>query len=532
MLREPVAAHPIDRADSVGPTRTHRVMKTELSRRRFLKLGAAGVAGTALAARSWSQVTGANGDVRVAVAGLNGRGKTLAADLRALPGVRVVALCDADTAMLDREVAAARAANTTPDAVVDYRELLPRADIDVIVIATPNHQHAMQAIWALQHGKDVLLEKPVSHNLWEGPQILAAAQTHRRIVQVFTQNRSSTAFAEAIAWMNAGNLGKLTLVRGIVYKRRLAIGKLPAPIPPPATVNYDFFQGPAPLVPLRRTNFHYDWHWQWATGNGELVAQGNHQLDVGRRLLGDPGHPAGVVTVGGRFGYEDDGETPNTLLIHYDYPIPFLFEVRGLPAKPDALSGNTAGKGGLGTAAQLAASMDQYRGLNVGNIAQCEGGYLAFPAGNYSIARAHDHSGALIREFRGFGNHYTNFLEAVRSRREADLVAPLLQGHRSSALVHLGNISHRVGRQHPPGEIGEQLKGRRQRLAEPYQRCVEHLAANHVDLAQTPMTLGAPLTFDAATEKFTGDFSAAANALRSREYRAPWIVPQLASTTS
>jgi hypothetical protein len=502
-------------------------MPPHLSRRNFLKSGAIAAGSVALTARSWSQVTGANSDIRLAIAGLNGRGKELANSFRAIKGVRIVALCDVDRAVLDREVATARAAGTQPDAVVDYRDLLTRADVDAIAVSTPNHLHALQAVWAMQAGKDVLLEKPVSHNLWEGPQIIAAAKKHRRIVQVFTQNRSSTAIAEAIAWMNAGHLGKVTLVRGIVYKRRLAIGKLPAPVAPPATVNYDMFQGPAPLVPLRRTNFHYDWHWQWETGNGDMVAQGNHQLDVGRRLLGDPEHPAGVFTIGGRFGYEDDGETPNTFLIHYDYPTPFIFEVRGLPARPDELSGNTAGKGGLGSAAQLAASMDKYLGLNVGNVAHCEGGYLAIPAGNYSLAQACDRDGKLVREFRGFGNHHTNFLDAVRSRKESDLAGPLRQGHLSTALVHLANISYRVGKQMRTGEIVDQLKGRNQ-LAEPFARCQPHLAANHVDLAKTPATLGAPLRLDAATEKFTGENSTAANKLRSREYRAPWVVPQLA----
>lgn len=501
-----------------------------VSRRSFLKGAAVASAGAVFAAHSRSQVAGANGDIRLAIAGLNGRGKELAVAFRALPGVRVVALCDVDTAVLDREMAAARAAGTKPDAVIDYRDLLTRADIDAIAIATPNHLHALQAVWALQAGKDVLLEKPVTHNLWEGAQIIAAAKKAKRMVQVFTQNRSSIAIAEAIEWMNAGHLGKVTLVRGIVYKRRLAIGKLAGPVAPPATVNYDLFQGPAPLVPVRRTNFHYDWHWQWATGNGDMVAQGNHQLDVGRRLLGDPDHPVRVFTVGGRFGYEDDGETPNTFLIHYDYgtgKVPFIFEVRGLPAKPDELSGNSAGKGGLGSAAQLAASMDKFIGLNVGNIAHCEGGYLAIHASNYSLAQAFDRDGKLLKEFKGAGNHHANFIDAMRSRKESDLRCPLLEGHRSSALVHLANISYLVGRTMAHGDIRDQLKGRNQ-LAEPFVRCVEHLAANNVDLAKTPVTLGAPLTLDAATEKFTGENSAAANKHHRREYRAPWIVPQLA----
>src|SRR5262245_12349223 len=374
------------------------------TRRTFLKATAAASASAAFSARSWSQVVGANNTVRLAIAGLNGRGKELAAQLPQVPGVQIVALCDVDTAVLEREKAAAAARGQKPDLVVDYRDLLARKDVDAIAICTPNHLHAMQSIWAMQAGKDVLHEKPATHSLWEGPQLLAAAQKYGRIVQVNTQNRSSVAIREALAWMRAGHLGRLSAVRGIVYKRRLAIGKLPAPIAPPATVNYDMFQGPAPLVPLRRTNFHYDWHWQWETGNGDMVAQGNHQLDVGRRILGDPVHPARVFTIGGRFGYEDDGETPNTFLVHYDYgegQAPFFFEVRGLPKKPDELSGNTAGKGGLGSAALLAASMDAYLGLNVGNIAHCEGGHLAIPAANYSLAQAFDRDGKLLKEFKG-----------------------------------------------------------------------------------------------------------------------------------
>lgn len=499
---------------------------SSLPRRSFLK-AAAVTSAAAFTARSWTQVVGANQAIRLAVVGLNSRGRGLAATFGAIPGVRVVALCDVDTAILDREIAAARARGEAPDRVIDYRELLTRNDIDAVVIATPNHLHTMQAIWAMQAGKDVVLEKPVTHNLWEGAQILAAARRYGRMVQVFTQNRSSIAIAEALDWMNAGNIGKLTAVRGIVYKRRLSIGKTSGPVAPPATVNYDMFQGPAPLVPLRRTNFHYDWHWQWDTGNGEMVAQGNHQLDVGRRILGDPGHPSRVFTVGGRFGYDDDGETPNTIIVHFDYPIPFLFEIRGLPRRSDAMSSGSAIAGGPGSAEGLAASMDSYQGLDVGNVAHCEGGYLTIPAGNYGLAQAFDREGKLLREFRGVGNHYTNFTDAMRSRRESDLKGQLLQGHLSTALVHLANISHRTGRLMNPGDIRDQVGGRSP-LAEPYGRFVEHLGANQVDLAKTPATLGAPLTFDPATEKFTGDNSGPANQLHGREYRAPWIVPQLA----
>jgi predicted dehydrogenase len=496
-----------------------------ISRRSFLKTAAVATAGAAFSARSWSQISGANGDIRLAIAGLNGRGKEIANSFHAIPGVRLVALCDVDTAVLAREMAAARARGQSPEAIVDYRELLPRTDIDAIAIATPNHQHAMQSIWAMQAGKDVLHEKPVSHNLWEGGQILAAAKKYQRIVQVNTQNRSSAAIAEALAWTRAGHLGKVTLVRGIVYKRRLSIGKTAGPVPPPATVNYDMFQGPAPLVPLRRVNFHYDWHWQWETGNGDMVAQGNHQLDIGRRCLGDPAHPPRVMTIGGRFGYEDDGETPNTFLVHYDYPTPFIFEIRGLPAKPDAMSGGAVVAGGLGTADKLAASMDKFLGLNVGNVIHCEGGYLTIPSRDYSLVQAFDREGRLIQEFKGGGNHHANFIDVLRSRKESDLHGPLLQGHLSSALVHLGNISHRTGAHMTPGAIREQLKAQ-SGLAEPFERFTAHLAANNVDLEKTPATLGLPLSFDAKSERFTGENAAAANRHLSREYRAPWVVPQ------
>jgi hypothetical protein len=297
-------------------------------------------------------------------------------------------------------------------------------------------------------------------------------------------------------------------------------------VPPPATVNYDLFLGPAPLAPMRRTRFHYDWHWQWATGNGDMVAQGNHQLDVGRRFLGDPpGHPPRVFTVGGRFGYDDDGETPNTFLVHYDYPTPFIFEVRGLPAKSDQYSGAAGASLQLASFGGLGETMDKHSGINVGNVIHCEGGYLTVPS-SYSLVQAYDRDGKLMQEFKGRDDHLANFIAVVRSRKESDLRGPLAQGHLSCALVHLANISHLTGRGMAPGDIREQLASRV--LAEPFGRFQQHLAANAVDLAQTPATFGAPLTFDGATERFTGENATAANTHLAREYRAPFVVPQLA----
>lgn len=501
-------------------------MKTSLSRRTFLKSAATAALASSWSARSWSQVAGANGDLRLVVVGLNGKGRDHYRSLQALPGVRVVAICDVDTAVLDRARATAAQDGHQVDTAVDLRRLLERDDIDGVTLATPNHLHALQAIWTLQAGKDVMVEKPVSHNLWEGAQLVAAERKYGRMVEVNLQNRSSLAIAEALEWTRAGHLGKVTLVRGIVYKRRTSIGKVPGPVAPPSTVDYDLFMGPAPLAPLRRANFHYDWHWQWATGNGDMIAQGNHQLDVGRRFLGDPGHPTGVLSLGGRFGYDDDGETPNTLLVQYDYDVPFLFEVRGLPSHPDALSGDAGGPSGLGAAARAAATMDRYRGINVGNVIECEGGYLVVPSGKYDLVQAFDTRGTLLREFTGIENHYANFVRVMRERKRSSIRASAEQGHLSCALAHFANISYLTGRKLGAGAIHEQLTGR-SHLGESYGRFREHLAANEVLPEKTPTQLGAGLQIDPVAERFVGENSVSANALRSRDYRAPYVVPQL-----
>ena len=499
--------------------------QTSNGRRKFLQSTATVAAGASLTAFSWSGIRGANQDIRLAVVGLNGKGRDHFRSFSAMPGVRVVAVCDVDTAVLDRAVATAANAGIKLDTAVDLRDLLQRDDIDAISIATPNHLHSLQAIWSMEAGKDVLLEKPASHNLWEGAQVVAAAKKYNRIVQVNLQNRSSTAIAEAIEWAKAGNLGELKLVRGIVYKRRTSIGKVSGPVTPPQTVNYDLFMGPAPLSPLRRKNFHYDWHWQWETGNGDIIAQGNHQLDIGRRFLGDPVQPSGVLSLGGRFGYDDDGETPNSFLAQYNYNVPFIFEVRGLPSKPDAYSGNNAGPSGLGAAAKLAATMDTYKGINVGNVMEYEGGYMVVPKGKYDIAQAFDRDGKLVKEFKGTKNHYANFIDAVRNRDKSMINATILQGHLSASLAHLANTSYLTGKKVGSDVIRTQLKNNNG-LTDAFDRFMEHLEANKVKLKNTPATLGAALELDVKKEVYIGENSDIANSMRSREYRKPFVVPQ------
>ncbi len=249
-------------------------------------------------------------------------------------------------------------------------------------------------------------------------------------------------------------------------------------------------------------------------------------MDVARWMLGEEGMPRRTMSVGGRLGYVDDGQTPNTLTIVHDYAsAPLIFEVRGLPAKaaPGGAVGPAAGSSS--TAEARAGLMDKYGGVRVGNIVDCEGGRLV--SDTYFEARAYDAEGRLVREFKGVDRHMENFIEVVRSRRTADLYGPIGEGRVSTALCHLGNISHLVGAKMGPGEMRERI-GSSGPLAEAYGRMAEHLARNDIDLDRTPLTLGAPLALDSEAGRFSGEGAAGADALLTREYRAPFVVPQVA----
>ena len=505
-----------------------------LSRRTFLKTSALVTAGAAFSARSWAQVAGANSDVRVAVVGLNGRGRSHLASLAKVSGVRLVALCDVDSAVLEKTKANLGAAGSTVKTYTDVRELIASAEVDAITIATPNHLHSLQAIWACEAGKDVYVEKPVSHNVWEGRQLVSAAAKHNRVVQAGTQIRSGAGLQEAVKWVQAGNLGKITAARGFCYKRRDSIGKTSGAQPIPSTVNYDLWCGPAPKSDLLRSKLHYDWHWLHVTGNGDVGNQGIHQMDVARWFLGETGLPRQTLSVGGRLGYVDDGDTPNTQVVIHDYATaPLIFEVRGLPSKAGASGGGeaeeSAGKKG---GRKGGSPMDNYRGVAVGNVIDCEGGSVVTT--EYFSATAYDKSGAVVKEFKGNDRHMQNFIDVVRSRKTANLHGPILEGHVSSALCHLGNISHVLGKAASPDVLREKVKGNAA-LAEAYGRMAEHLAANNVNLAKTPLTYGVPLTLaspkSANPESFVGEFAKDASPLLTRQYRAPYVVRAINADT-
>jgi predicted dehydrogenase len=439
-----------------------------------------------------------NDRIRVACIGLNGRGMAHVDGYLGLPDAELVALCDCDSEVLARAQAHVETkGHPRPQGVQDLRKLLEDKNIDAVSIATPNHWHSLAAIWAMQAGKDVYVEKPVSHNVQEGRRAVETARKYNRICQAGTQSRSHKAMQDAIAYAHSGKIGKVTLARALCYKPRNSIGKVTGPQPVPPSVNYDLWLGPAPEKPPMRAHFHYDWHWFWDYGNGDLGNQGIHQMDIARWGLNKNSMPNSVFAVGGRFGYDDNGETPNTELAFFDYgDCHLIFEVRGLKTGP-------------------------LNDVKIGDIIYGTEGVIAI-TDNYGKAVALDNQGNKVMEFKGAGNHFGNFLAAVRSRSVSQLNGDIEEGHLSSALCHLGNISYRLGKPTPfsptPRSFGDDKE-----IVETFDRYEQHLKDNGVALQDATYFLGPKLTLHPGAEHFDGN--SAANAMLTRHYRKSYAVP-------
>jgi len=498
------------------------------TRREFLKSSMAaglalGLPRMVIGREGQSRVTGSNETIRLAVVGLGattavggvgGRGHQLIARLREVPGVRIAALCEVDQDFLDREGQPFKDRGEEITTCKDVRRVLDDKTIDAVVIALPNHWHALATVWACQAGKDVYVEKPFSYNLWEGRQMVAAARKYGRMVQVGTQNRSSTLLRQTFDDLRRGQLGSIRYAHALVYRARDGIGTVNAPTPLPATVDYDLWCGPAPKAPLMRKQLHYEWHWFWATGNGEIGNNGVHVMDLCRWALGQNQPPPRALSIGGRFGFNDCGETPNTHIVLLDYqPAPLICEVRNVRVAqgPDA--------------------MGKFRNQSRGLVIDCEGGYFA---GDASGGALFDKQGKKIKDIPDDGeskrlevSHLSNFLAAVRSRKASDLAAEALQGHLSAACCHMANISHRLGKQLRPEAIRPAIQANR-KLSDAFDRCREYLRENGVDLDMTPATLGPWVTFDPKRERFVRDFAGPANKLSQRDYRKPFVVPKIA----
>lgn len=497
------------------------------TRKDFLKTSLIGgaAAATMSQTRLYGQVApaagSANGDVRVAVIGVNAQGGSHMRDYcNKLPGARLVAICDADSKVLEARYADCEKLGVKPVKYADYRKLLESKDIDAVVLGTPNHQHSIMTIRALEAGKDVYCEKPLSHNVWEGRQAVAAAQKYtKNIVQAGTQNRSSLDIMAALAYGNSGKLGKLQWVRGTCYKERPSIGKTPTVAQVPATVDYELWTGPADLKPPHRNGskgpIHYDWHWFFNYGGGDIANQGIHQMDVARWFIGESSLPKSVVSMGGRFGYDDDAETPNTQIAVLDYDrAPLIFEVRGLPRK----AGMRA--------------MDVYRVSSIGVVAQYENGYITVTeAGNAAIWDNDKKKIEALNE-GGNGAHRANFVKAVQNRKVVNGLVE--ECHYSSACCHVANVSYLVGKEAANSAISEAIATNAV-ASEAFGRMLEHLKANEVDVAAKKTVQGAFLNIDRKSELFTGKEKAivdAANAspLRKRVGRGDFKIPQLSQT--
>ncbi|MEX2672766.1 MAG: Gfo/Idh/MocA family oxidoreductase [Phycisphaeraceae bacterium] len=474
------------------------MMHRTTSRRTFL-------AATAAASLAWPlrRVRGANDQVRIAVLGVRSKGWQHVGIFRSLPGVRVVTLCDPDQAILDRR---AEESGEPVKKETDLRAVLEDKDVDAVVVATPNHWHALATIWACQAGKDVYVEKPAAYDLWEGRQMMAAAAKYNRVVQAGMQRRSDEALMSGLTEIRDGKLGRIHRVNLVHYAQRAAIGRTTTEVPD--SVDYNLYAGPAPMSPIRRDNLHYDWHWFWETGNGELGNNGPHGIDLARFVLDQHALPPRVWSVGGRYKWDDLGETPNTHITYLDYdPAPIIAEVRNLPAAADV---NAA---------------PNLRGVRTGIIVDCEDGYFSGLNGG----AIYDHDDNRIETVDGDGgrHHQANFIKAVRSRNAADITCNAEDGHLSGSLCHLGNIAYRVGAEATSEQIHQAIEsdtaGR-----DSFDRMTEHLAANEVDLEAKPLTFGPSLTFDPTAERFTGPspLTEAANNLRRRDYRRPFVVPE------
>ncbi len=482
---------------------------SRITRRRFFGdslFAAAAAAVTASSSRPlFAQGPGVapNDRIGVAVVGAGGRGGSHVDAFVSDPRTEVLYVIDADLSHAEQRAEHVKEkTGVKPKVLADMRDMLPDESVHVVSTATPNHWHALVSVWAMQSGKDVYVEKPLSWSIREGRSVVAASRKYDRICQVGTQCRASKALREAMAFLAAGGIGDCKFARGLCYKRRKSIGPLgnyDASIP--ESLDFSLWSGPATFTApkLTRPNLHYDWHWQRHYGNGDLGNQGPHQTDIARWGLGLYRHPKSVIAYGGRLGYQterndpnyvDAGDTANTEVSINDYGDKcIVFETRGLETEP-------------------------LTGAAIGVIFYGSDGYLV--QSTYTKCVAFDSEGKETRVFEGGGDHYGNFLDAVQSRNRDALYADCLEGHYSAAISHLGNASYYQGEQNKLSvqearAVIESVPSLDDNT-ETFDRTVKHLEDNGVDLKATPLAVGPLLTLDP-------------EAFPSREYREGFEVP-------
>ena len=476
---------------------------------RALGLAAAASAGGRVVAAdpvAPARPAGPNDRIGVAVVGFNGRGLSHIQSWLKNPAAELVAWCDCDPGVEGRALEKYPDIPRKPRFEQDFRRLLEDKSIAVVSIASPNHWHALMAVWAMQAGKDVYVEKPCSHTVEEGRITTDWATKLGRICQMGAQSRSMTGMRQAIEFIHSGKIGAVKVAHALCYKRRPSIGLVETPAPLPPGIDFNLWAGPAPAVVPHRTRLHYDWHWHHLTGNGDLGNQNPHELDKARWGLGMRTLPKRVVSLGGRLGYHDNGDTANSQVTLFQWDDALIIsEVRGLEIKTPPTIARQAGP------------------VAVADIWWGTEGYVVAPSNNTGVA--FDYDGKPMGKWSGGSEqlHYDNFLEAVRSRDRSHLHLDIEDGHLSSALAHLGNVSWSLGKAAPLG-TRPTLGADEPHVAETFAAFDEHLRANGVDVADTPLLLGREIAIDPATEKSTDP---EANALFKREYRKGFELPRV-----
>jgi len=477
---------------------------TNLTRRGFLKRAAAGSVLPLVSisgAKAFGRIIGANEAIRVGVAGINGQGSAHIDQYLGIKDVRVTHLIDPDSSLFEsRGKKITDAGGQAPKCFQDIRRALEDKDLDVVSIASPNHWHSLLAIWSCQAGKDVYVEKPLSYCVAEGRRAVEAARKHGRLVQHGTQQRSSESRANEIAAVQSGKYGKLRVAKGYCCKPRWSIGRKDI-AQPPAYLDFDIWLGPAPKQPYHGNLVHYNWHWFWDFGNGDIGNQGVHEIDVARWSIRGATLPRKVWSLGGRFADNDQGQTPNMQMAVYEYgDVLVLFEVRGLVEKHKEFPFKV---------------LNEYytdQGMITDGKFHPLGGGKPEPVAKFDVKVAP-------------GGSWGSFISAVRSRKVEDLNADVEHGHYSSALCHLANISYRLGEEVPFSRRAKTLGDNRE-VVETFENLRENLKGVGIELEEASYRLGRVLSFDPASERFVGEGAPEANALLTRKYREPFVVPE------
>ena len=404
----------------------------------------------AAAAASAMRVWGANDRVPIAIVGIGGRGSGHLRTYLGLPEAQVVGLCDVNQAAREKaQATVAREGQEKAKEFKDMRDVFADSSVHAVSIATPNHWHALSAIWAMKAGKDVYCEKPASYNIYEGEKMLEVARATKRMLQIGSQHRSTPFKMRAMEALHGGLIGDIYQAKGLCYKRRKSIGHKENS-PTPAGLDWDMFLGPAPMRPFNELRFAYNWHWFWDTGNGDIGNQGVHQMGVARWGMGDPGWPKSAYGHGGKFAYDDDQETPNTLTADFDFGgRELVFEVRGLLTGGEGIVPEERRRRGEASPEKTTPTASRQLNIMVGNLFYGTEGWAAMNDEGFQAFKGE--SNELVMEEYGergdpTGLHMQNFLAACHSRNHKELHDEIAIAAPSAALCHLANISYQVGR--------------------------------------------------------------------------------------